>query len=76
MASRRPENEKLALKQAYAAATSLVRENHRAEFEALYVAEAASRGVTYTPQPTGIDKAREQLQALLTEFPDLKAEIV
>jgi hypothetical protein len=75
MPQKRPEGESKLLKQAYHNATSRLRRENRPEFDRIYQEEAAALGVEYVPQPTGLDRAREQLHALLTQFPDLKAEL-
>lgn len=63
-------------KEAYAAATSRLREERRTEFDALYSQEAEARGVTYTPKPSAEQQAAEQVADLLNQFPNLKERFV
>lgn len=62
------------LKQAYSAATTRLREEKRSEFDKLYAEEAEKRGVTYTPKQTPEQKAAQELQEILTNFPHLREQ--
>ena len=64
------------LKQAYSISTSRLREENRAEFDRLYIEEAAKLGVTYTPKPTPEQKAKQELEDLLAKFPHLRESLV
>ena len=64
------------LKQAYSISTSRLREENRAEFDRLYIEEAAKLGVTYTPKPTPEQKAKQELEDLLAKFPHLRDSLV
>lgn len=64
-----------ALRQAYTAATSRLRDAHRDEFERLYQQEATNRGVEYTPRLTPEQKAEKQLADLLREHPHLRERV-
>jgi len=59
------------LRQAYGAATTRLRESHREEFDRLYAAEATQRGVEYTPRLTAEQKAEQEFQRLLEQYPHL-----
>lgn len=60
---------------AYSAAMAALREDHRDEFE-VYLSNAyAVRGLVYNPRPKPIDVARQQIETLLDEFPQLAAQI-
>lgn len=61
--------------QAYNTATRLLRDRHRDEFTELVKAEAEKLGVTYTPRLTAEQRAEQKMQALLEEFPNLKAKV-
>lgn len=60
-----------ALSAARSAAAARLREAHREEFEGYLVDEAKQRGVEWKPRKTAKQRAEEQFQALLAEFPDL-----
>jgi len=59
-----------ALNKAYAAANGALRDNHRAEFEALYVKEARARGQKYEPKKTAEQKAVEEFVSLIEKYPE------
>lgn len=61
-----------ALRKAYGNATTRLREEHRAEFDALYSQEAEALGVDYTPKPTPEQKAAAEIDDLLERFPTLR----
>lgn len=63
------------LRKAYGNATTRLREAHRDEFDSLYSQEAESLGVEYTPRPSAEQKALQQLQALLDEYPQLRGQV-
>lgn len=63
------------LRKAYGAATTRLREQYRTEFDALYSQEAEALGVEYTPRLTAEQKAEQQMQALLAEFPHLAEKV-
>jgi hypothetical protein len=65
-----------ALRAAYGEATTTLREKHRTEFDALYVAAARKRGVDYKPKPTPEQKAEAELDELLTKYPHLKDKVL
>jgi hypothetical protein len=64
-----------ALRKAYAKATKRLREAHQPEFNALYAEEAKVLGYDWSPKPTKEEKARDELNRLLAEFPHLAAQI-
>lgn len=64
------------LRKAYGEANTELRENHRDEFEALYVKHAAAVGIEYKPKPTKEQKAEAALAALLAANPGLKERLV
>lgn len=64
-----------ALNKAYSAASARLREEHRKQFDALYVEEAAKLGVEYKPKPTEEEKAEQQLRELLAQHPNLRSKI-
>ena len=59
---------------ARANAEKILREKYATEFKALVAAEATKLGVEYTFRKTKEEKAREQYEALIAEFPDLVKE--
>jgi hypothetical protein len=63
------------LRAAYQEATSTLRTNHRDEFEDLYEAAAAKRGVKYERRLSAEQKAERDLQALLEANPALREKI-
>lgn len=62
---------KAALRKAYGAATSRLREEHQAAFNLLYTEEAKKLGVEWHPRPTTEEKAKQELAALLEANPEL-----
>jgi hypothetical protein len=60
------------LRQAYGTATQQLREQHRDEFEDLYTAAAKELGVNRTPRLTPEQKAEQEFDELLAEFPHLR----
>jgi hypothetical protein len=71
----RVEQEK-AKQSAYSAATTRLRGQNRDEFDALLEEEYGKRGLTYTRRPSKEDKAKQQIKAILDEFPDLRDEVL
>lgn len=59
------------LNKAYGAATAKLRDAHRDEFNRLYQAEAAELGVEWKPKLTPEQKAKNDLDAILAEYPHL-----
>lgn len=57
------------------AATATLIANHKEEFDNLYVAEAQSRGVTYTPELTEEQKAAKKLEELIAANPGLEDDL-
>lgn len=64
-----------ALKASYQSALKTLREKHVDEFNDLRVAEAAKRGITWTPPKTEEQKAQEQIDALLAKHPGLRENL-
>lgn len=70
--NRGPEGDEATKKrQAYSNAEKALREKHQDEFRDLVKAEATKLGVTYVFRKTKEERAREQYEALLAEFPEL-----
>jgi hypothetical protein len=65
-----------ALRKAYSNATTRLREAHRTEFDELYSAEAEALGVDFTPKPSAEQKAEQQMEKLLHQYPHLREKIV
>jgi hypothetical protein len=63
-----------ALTKAYSTATTQLRDKHRDEFNDLYSKAAADLGVEWRPRPNPEQKAKEQIEELLTQFPHLRDE--
>ena len=63
-------------RESYSAAQSRLREEYRDRFRQLVKQEAAQRGVTYEFAPTKAERAKEQIQALLAEHPELRDQLV
>lgn len=59
------------LRESYSAAEKRLRENHSDEFNQLRAEEAKARGLDWKPRKTDKEKAQEQVNALLTQYPDL-----
>jgi hypothetical protein len=66
---------KALLRRAYGSASQKLRESHRDEFNELYAAEAAELGVEWSPRKTPEQRAEEQFQQLLQEYPSLREKI-
>lgn len=63
------------LRQAYGKATQTLRENHRDEFNTLYSEAAGALGVEWSPRLTEEEKARQQFDELLAQYPNLRDRI-
>ena len=63
-----------ALRKAYQQATADLRKNHRDEFNELRKQHAASLGHDWTPKPSEAERARQQVQTLLAQHPELAEE--
>jgi hypothetical protein len=63
------------LNAAYSAASKRLREAHQDEFNSLYQQEAADRGIEWTPKATPEQKAEQEMQALLAQFPHLVGKL-
>lgn len=59
------------LRSAYGKATQDLRDTFRADFETFYKARAAEEGIDWEPRKSPEQKAREQIEALLAQFPSL-----
>jgi hypothetical protein len=60
-----------AIRKAYGTATAELRNAHREEFNDLMAAHAKEAGYEWKPRPSAEDKAREQYEKLIAEFPNL-----
>lgn len=63
------------LRKAYGNATTRLREQYRTEFDALYSQEAEALGVDYTPRLTPEQKAQQEFDALLEQYPNLAQRV-
>jgi hypothetical protein len=63
------------LRQAYGKATAQLREQHRDEFENLRMEAAKELGVDWTPRKKPEEKAAEEFDRLLAEFPHLAKRV-
>lgn len=59
---------------AYAAAERTLREAHADEFAKFYEDECRKAGIAYKPRLTPVQKAKQTIDSLLAEFPELRAE--
>lgn len=59
---------------AYNRAFRALREEFAKEWQAHLAQEYKTEGLEYTPRLSPEDKARQQITALLEEFPDLRGE--
>jgi hypothetical protein len=76
MAKQKDEQDnKAALRKAYGMASQQLRENHRDEFNDLYGKAAAELGVEWSPRKTPEQRAQEQFDALLAEYPSLAERV-
>lgn len=61
-------------RKAYGLAQTRLREAHREEFNAFMAEEAKKLGVEWKPKPTEAEKAKAQLDSLLAQHPELRAQ--
>lgn len=61
---------------AYADAEKVLRDRHAEEFAELYAQACQRRGIAYRPRTTGEQKARETVDTLLGQYPDLAQELL
>lgn len=61
-----------ALRKAYGQATNTLRDTHRDEFNKLYSEAAAALGVEWSPRPTEEQRAEQQFEELLNQYPHLR----
>lgn len=74
--SKDKESRSTLLRKAYGEATQKLREAHRDEFDTLYEQSAKRLGVTdYKRKPTPEEKAKEEVERLLTQFPGLRENL-
>jgi hypothetical protein len=64
-------DDKALKREAYGAATSRLRDKYRSEFNTLMQEEASKRNIDWRPRPTEVQKAEQQLNDLLAQFPEL-----
>lgn len=64
------------LRKAYTNAAALLREKHRDEFDKFYADEAAKLGVDYTPKPSAEQRAEQQIDSILAEYPHLRERLL
>lgn len=62
------------LRTAYTQANTALREKYRDEFERLYQEKAEALGVDYKPRPTAEQRAQEQMEAILNDYPHLREQ--
>jgi ABC-type branched-subunit amino acid transport system ATPase component len=62
-------------REAYGAATTRLREQHRDDFNTLLVEENRNRGIDWKPKPTEEQKAAEQFAQLFATYPELAKQI-
>lgn len=71
-----PEVDEAALRRkAYTDAERTLRDNHTDEFKSLVLENAAKLGVTYRFRKTKEERAAEQMESLLAEFPELRNKV-
>lgn len=63
------------MSQAYGAAQRELRTAHQDEFNGYYQKQCAERGIEWTPRKSKQEQALDQIQDLLTEFPDLATQL-
>ena len=63
---------KTKLRQAYGQATTALRAAHRTEFDALMAQHAEALGVTWSPRLTAEQKAEQEFDQLILDFPHLR----
>jgi hypothetical protein len=62
---------KKAKSDAYGAATSRLKDAHRAELNGYIAEEMAARHIDWRPRPTASEKATAEIKRLIEEHPDL-----
>lgn len=60
-----------AVRKAYSHASSTLREKYRDEFNKIVKEKAKDLGYEWSPKKTKEEKAREEFEALLRDYPDL-----
>lgn len=71
-----PDSDKNLIRKAYSVATTRLREEHRPHFLKLMAEEAEKLGVKWKPRPTSEEKAKADLQKMLTDNPALAEYVV
>jgi len=66
------EQRQINLNKAYGSASQRLRDGHRDEFNQMYTEEAAKLGETWHPRLTAEQRAAEEFDRLVTEFPFLR----
>lgn len=69
------EERKTRLRAAYGAATTRLREQFKAEFDAFYEAAAAERGVEWHPRLSPEQRAEQEFDSLMEQFPHLRERL-
>ena len=64
-----------ALSKAYNTASQTLRETHRDEFNKLYQEAAEALGVEWSPRLSPLERASQQMDTLLDEFPELRERL-
>lgn len=64
-----------ALKKAYQQATAALRDEQRERFNVLYSEKALALGVEWKPKQTAEEKAEEEFQRLLAQYPHLAEKV-
>jgi hypothetical protein len=64
-----------AMSAARSAAAAKLREKHLDEYNTLLTAEAKERGVDWKPRPTAEQRAAEEMERLLQQFPELAERV-
>lgn len=70
-----PKGRDALLRQAYSQASKDLRQTHREEFNELHRKHAIELGVDWEPRPTAEQKAAEQIEALLAQYPQLRDRV-
>lgn len=69
--SEEPKDPQVLKREAYTAAEGRLKQEYADRFKALVTEEAEKRGVEYVFRKTAEEKAREQYEKLLAEYPQL-----
>lgn len=64
-----------AMSAARSAAAAALRAKHQDEYNELLVAEAKDRGIDWSPRPTAEQRAAEEMERLLQQFPELAERV-